>query len=205
MDGTQPVLIDFQSDSDECWFNFRDNDKGTMGENSAVFSLRSQPRDKQTEWGLSEPDESEEEPEPTPTPTASSSQTSSSATAGPSTDPDRQNEANEQNDADGKDKGLGNGAKIGIGVGVGLGVFGLAAGIIGCWLMRQHRRASVQMAPVAKQDPNQYGSGDPTKSNSYVYGRHQQTTELYGSARSPVYEPAEMETTVPAELPAART
>lgn len=59
MVGSEAIVIDFKTNSDNCWFNFRDNDdqgpKG-RGANSVVFSLRSEPRDEQTVWKVSQED-----------------------------------------------------------------------------------------------------------------------------------------------------
>ncbi|KAI9149454.1 DNA repair protein crb2 [Paramyrothecium foliicola] len=78
MNGSEAILIDFQTDSDNCWFNFRDNtdgrDKGgkPRGKNSVAVKFRSQPREKQTVWRLSDEEEKEEEQKPEESQTTSS-------------------------------------------------------------------------------------------------------------------------------------
>lgn len=209
MDGTQPVVIDFKTDSDKCWFNFRDNDEKQDGANSVEFSMRSQPRDTQTEWGL--PKDEDKEPEPTSAPSpspssstttsSSSSQTSTSASSEPTTGSGRQNGSGSEEQ---KDEGLSNGAKIGIGVGVGLGVFGIAAAIVGFWLMRRSRRPSAtSSAPM--QDPNWHGDEGVIKHDPYVYGQQAPTTAPYGSPHAhapPMYKPAGAAASSAVELPA---
>lgn len=138
MNGSQEVRINFNTNSDNCWFNLRNNDEDGTGFNSPRFSLSSDERS-QTTLGLEQEtaQTTSAPPSTSETTTSTSISTSSGETSEPTRDGDSGPEATNSDSAG--DSGLSTGAKAGIGVGVALGVLGIAA-FIGVFFMLRRRR-----------------------------------------------------------------
>ncbi|KAK5993699.1 hypothetical protein PT974_07135 [Cladobotryum mycophilum] len=141
--GSELIQVNFNINSDECWFNLRDNNtQGSEGVNNVPFSLTSNQRS-QTTIRLTGP-----------ATTSAASTLGHSPTASATTTTGKNSlKTSHSGDGDGAGAGgLSAGAKAGIGVGVSLGAIGAAAALAGAVLLARRRWRGKQDDAVASHD-----------------------------------------------------